>query len=325
VTFTATTTAAAGTYPITIKGVSGTLSASTIISLTVTAPSFSISAMPASLALPRGTTAHGSILLTPLGGFNSAVTLTASGLPAGVTFTAAAFSSTESSALTFTATAAAVSGSYSITINGGSGSLTAATKVTLTVPAAATGDTFVNLSSAYNVNALDQDNLPFTGVGLDGGLNGSATAYSATLVGVNQTVGGSSFFFGPANQLDAVSGQTVALPTGNFTSLKLLATGVNGAQFEQSFRVTYTDGTSTTINQSVSDWFTPSRFAGETTAMTMLHRVNGAGQIDNRTFYLYEYSLPLNSAKTVLSVTFPANRNVVVLAATLASTSAAVR
>jgi hypothetical protein len=325
VTFTATTTAAAGTYPITIKGVSGTLSASTIISLTVTAPSFSISAMPASLALPRGTTAHGSILLTPLGGFNSAVTLTASGLPAGVTFTAAAFSSTESSALTFTATAAAVSGSYSITINGGSGSLTAATKVTLTVPAAATGDTFVNLSSAYNVNALDQDNLPFTGVGLDGGLNGSATAYSATLVGVNQTVGGSSFFFGPANQLDAVSGQTVALPTGNFTSLKLLATGVNGAQFEQAFRVTYTDGTSTTINQSVSDWFTPSRFAGETTAMTMLHRVNGAGQIDNRTFYLYEYSLPLNSAKTVLSVTFPANRNVVVLAATLASTSAAVR
>jgi len=57
----------------------------------------------------------------------------------------------------------------------------------------------------------------------------------------------------------------------------------------------------------------------------MPYRDNGAGQIDNRTFYLYEYSLPLNSTKVVSSVTFPANRNVVVLAATLASASASVR
>jgi hypothetical protein len=101
-------------------------------------------------------------------------------------------------------------------------------------------------------------------------------------------------------------------------------TSVNGAQQAQSFKITYTDGTSTTLTQSLSDWFTPSNFPGETKALTMPHRVNAAGQIDNRTFTLYEYSLPLNSAKTVATVTFPPNRNVVILAATVATSTASV-
>jgi hypothetical protein len=105
----------------------------------------------------------------------------------------------------------------------------------------------------------------------------------------------------------------------------LLATGVNGAQTAQSFKVTYTDGTTVLVTQNVSDWFTPANYAGETTAFTMAHRDTGTGLLDNRTFYLYEYSITLNSAKTVASVTFPNNRNVVVLAATLATPASAVK
>jgi len=59
--------------------------------------------------------------------------------------------------------------------------------------------------------------------------------------------------------------------------------------------------------------------------MMMPYRDNGQGQIDNRTFNLYEYGFALNAGKTVASVTFPNNRNVVILAATLSSTSASVK
>jgi hypothetical protein len=53
---------------------------------------------------------------------------------------------------------------------------------------------------------------------------------------------------------DAVSNTTIPLPAGNYATLKLLGSAVNGKQANQSFVVTYTDGTTTTITQSLSDW-----------------------------------------------------------------------
>jgi hypothetical protein len=321
--FTTSANTPAGSYPVAIKGVSGSLSASTTITLTVLAPSFSLAFAPASINLPRGASAKAAVVITGASGFSGAVAFTAA-LPAGVTASFGALTSA-GVPVTFTASSTASAGAAAVTLTGISSTLSAATKFTLTVLAPAAGTSFVNLSPAYNVNAFDADGLPFTGAGLDGALNGSPTAYSAILLGAQQTIAGTSFYFGPANALDAVSGQTVALAAGQYTSLKLLATAVNGAQLAQSFKVTYTDGTSTTLTQSLSDWFTPSNFPGETKALTMPHRVNAAGQIDNRTFYLYEYNLTLNSAKTVATITFPSTRNVVVLAATLASFNASVR
>jgi hypothetical protein len=78
--------------------------------------------------------------------------------------------------------------------------------------------------------------------------------------------------------------------------------------------VTYTDGTTTTITQSLSDWFSPQSYAGESIVSTMAYRITQSGAADNRTFYLYGYSFAINSAKTVASITLPANRDVVVLA-----------
>ncbi len=322
-TLTAGTTAVAGTYALTVTGISGSLTASTPISLTVTTPSFTLAFAPASVAILRGSTAVGAAVVTGTNGFTGTVAFNASGLPAGVTALFGAPSAT-GYPVTLTAASTAPAGAYSVVLTGTSGTLSATAKFTLTVVAPTAGTTFVNLAPSYNVNGFDANSLPFTGVGLDGGSNGSPTAYSATLIGLQQTVAGTGFYFGPANALDAVSGKTVLLPTGQFTSLKFLATAVNGAQLAQSFKITYTDGTSTTITQSLSDWFTPGSYASETKGLTMAYRVNVAGQIDNRTFYLYEYSLPLNPAKTVASVTLPANRNVVLLAATLASATSSV-
>jgi hypothetical protein len=323
-TIAASSSALAGTYPVTITGVSGALTSRVTISVSITVPDFSVTFAPTGLTISPGQIAPGSLTIVPQGGFQGAVTLTATGLPAGVTAGFGAATSSGVVTVTFTASSTAGAGTFPVVIHAASGSLTHTTPLTLTVSLPAAGTSFVNLAAAYNVNALVIDGAPFTGPGIDGGLNGSSTAYSANLVGARQTVGGVIFSFGPANALDAVSGRTIALPAGKYSALKLLATAVNGSQAAQTFKVTYTDGTSTTVSQGVSDWFVPANFPGESRAMTMPYRDNGAGQRDNRTFNLYEYSIALNTVNTVASVTLPNNRNVVVLAATLVSSSGAV-
>jgi subtilase family serine protease len=323
-TFTASSTATTGTFNVTVTGVSGALSSSANISLAVVAPNFTLSFAGAGVALPRGSTATGAVTVTPQNGFNSPVSLTASGLPSGVTAAFGAVSS-GTSLVTFTAGSTVVAGSYPVTVNGVSGTLKSSASFNLTVLLPATGTSLVNLAPAYNINAMVMDGLPFAGGGLDGGLNGSSTAYSANLIGVQQTIRGMLFYFGPANTADAVSGKTVSLPSGQFSNINLLATGVNGNQVAQLFKVTYSDGTSSTFTQNLSDWFAPQNFAGETKAMTMPYRDNGQGQKDNRTFYLYQYTFALSANKTVVSVTLPNNRNVVILAASLTNATASNR
>jgi hypothetical protein len=324
-TFNASSTATVGTATVTVTGSSGALSSTTTIALTITAPNFTLSLLPATLGLLRGASAASMVTITAQNGFSSSVTLSASGLPSGVTAAFAASGNTGTSLVTFTASSTATVGSFPITLKGVSGALSSSASFTLTVMVPASGTSLVNLSPAYNINAMVMDGLPFAGGGLDGGLNGSSTAYSANLIGAQQTIGGALFYFGPANAPDAVSAKTVSLAPGQFSSISLLATGVNGSQLAQVFKVTYTDGTSSIFTQSLSDWFTPQAFSGETNAMAMLYRDNGQGQRDNRTFYLYEYKFVLNATKSVASITLPNNRNVVVLAATVSSATTSIR
>jgi hypothetical protein len=122
---------------------------------------------------------------------------------------------------------------------------------------------------------------------------------------------------GAAAVADAATGGNLPLPAGNFTALKVLAAAVGGNQANQTFTVTYTDGTVTVVPQSLSDWFTPQSYAGESKASTMAYRLLPTGAADNRTFYLYGYSFAINNTKTVASITLPAGRHVVVLAMTL--------
>jgi subtilase family serine protease len=313
---TASSAAVAGTSTITITGTNGTLKATTTVSLTVTVPSFTLGFTPAALSVPRGSSVSGTAVITPVNGFSAAITLTATGLPTGVTMTLGK-ATTTAIPVTFAALSTTVAGSYPVTLTGVSGAITSSAKVSLTVVAAQAGTSLVNLAPYYNVQGIAIDNQAFSGPGIDGASNGMAEAYSTTVLGLSQSIAGNTFYFGPANTLDTVSSQIVALPAGQFGALKLLATGVNGAQANQVFKVTYTDGTSTSTIQSLSDWFAPASYSGETTALATAYRDTGTGLLDHRTFYLYAYSLPLNSAKTVASVTLPSNRNVVVFAATL--------
>jgi hypothetical protein len=287
-------------------------------------PDFNLQATPASVSVTQGASGTSSIRVSSVNGFNSAVSLSASGVPSGVT---ASFSPTSvtppangnaSSTLTFTASASAATGTFSVTVSGASGSTTRTTSVSLTVNATGGGNgTVVSLGGAANVFGHFSDGTPVTNGGLDGGNN----AYSSNQFGATRTIGGVQFSFGAPNTANAAANTTITLPAGRFSSLRLLAAAVQGNQANQAFRVNFSDSTSTTFTQSVSDWFTPQNFPGETIAVTTNHRNTAGGTADNRTFLLYAYSFSLNSAKTVSSLTLPANRNVIVLAATLVAAS----
>ena len=114
---------------------------------------------------------------------------------------------------------------------------------------------------------------------------------------------------------DAVSSTTIPLPAGNYATLNLLGAAAHGAQTNQKFVVTYTDGTTTTITQSLSDWWGPPKnYSGESQVLKMPYLVTPTGATMNEVVYVYGYSFAINSAKTVKSLTLPDNRNVMVLA-----------
>jgi subtilase family serine protease len=104
-------------------------------------PSFTISSSPNSVTVSRGSTGTSTITITSAGGFNSATTLSASGLPSGVTATFSTnpvtppANGSATSTLTLTASSSATIGATTITINGTSGSSTHTTTIALTVNA----------------------------------------------------------------------------------------------------------------------------------------------------------------------------------------------
>jgi hypothetical protein len=152
-----------------------------------------------------------------------------------------------------------------------------------------------------------------------GGIDGAGNAYSAELLTSPVGWSGANFHLHLPNTKNAVTSATIALPQGKYLSVSLLGTGVNGAQAAQKFTVTYTDDTTQTFTQSLSDWREPQNYQGEAIAKSMSYSLNSAGKHDTGPVYLYEYTFSLNSAKTVASVTLPENPNVVVAAIDLAA------
>jgi kumamolisin len=131
-------TVAAGTYTITVTGTSGSTTETTTISLTVTAPSsgsFTLSVSPSSGYLDEGQEGYAVVTVTAAGGFDSAVTFTATGVPSGVTTSFSPTTVTGSGTTDFYLTVArtAKTGTYTITIKGTSGSLSASTTLTLQI------------------------------------------------------------------------------------------------------------------------------------------------------------------------------------------------
>ncbi len=317
----ATTSATpAGNQVLAVTGSSGGLVQTTYIKLAI--PDFTLQAMPSTVYVNQGGRATSSIAVQAVNGFAQSVMLTAAGLPAGVgavfsPSTTGSFSSLQVNATTIAETTAGTG----VTILGTAAHTTRIVPSLALAVSAAYGfcgtGTPIDLSPAYNVGAITTDGKTFTGGGLDGG----GYAFSESLLSPARVLSGVQFRFGNADVPDAVyaAGQTLALPQDKFTSLQLLATGVGGNQAAQPLLVTYSDGTTATLTQGFSDWFSPANDINEGEAVAMPYRNTAKGAQDARQFNLYGYTLVLDSAKTVKSLTLPTNRGVIILAATLTS------
>ena len=180
--------------------------------------------------------------------------------------------------------------------------------------------TIVGTTTAYNVNGIYADGQTFPQTG---GLDDDGNAYSSNLLGTSVTWNGTTYILGPMNGPDAWQNVVVQLPAGSYSTLNFLGNAVNGNLASQNFIVTYSDNSTTTYTQSISDWFTPQYYARESVAATTTYRDMYNGNKDDQTFLLYGYSFAINPKKIVKSLTLPApvsaDHVVVVLAIALSS------
>ena len=318
----ATTSATpAGSLLVTVSGSSEGISQTAYIQLAL--PDFGLTLSPTTLYLNQNDFTTATVTASPENGFTGRVKMSFTGtLPTGVA--AVLFPDrkpADTNTLALAADKDALTGIGNlVAVTAESGNITQSFSSAQLAISAATGKwgdgVPVDLTSAYNINAFDSDGTNFTAAG---GLAGFA--YSSNLLTPSRVLNGFLFNFGKPNITNAIAsaGQVISLPDGRFSTLQLLASGINGNQSAQPLVVTYTDGTTTQFTQSFSDWFSPSNNLREAEAVAMPYRDVQDGTQDSRPFNLYGYAFLLDSSKHVKSLTLPNNPSVIVLAATLAN------
>jgi hypothetical protein len=294
-----------------------TVGATATIKAIAAASGYSLSAVgSATYTISAPPAAAAPTLSLPAATYSQAQTVTLADSTAGavIYYTTDGSTPTTSSAVYSTALTVSATTTVNAFAAASGYSNSAVTSATYTIATSgSTGTSPVSLAAASNVYAIGTNGVRVT----NGGLDTWGFAYSSNLLGSTVTWSGVTFNLGTAGTADAVSNTTITLPAVNSAKLYLLATAVNGNHPNQTFVLTYTDGTTTTLTQSVSDWYAPQNYTGESIAVTMAYRINQYGVIDNHVADLYGYSFAIDATKTVKSLTLPASRNIVVLAVTL--------
>ena len=269
VNFFSQTSTPAGTTNISIVGTDGSVTHSATLALTTGSGTagFTLAASPTSVALTQGSTATDTISVTDTGGFTGAVTLSASGLPSGVTAAFGTNPTTGSSVVTFTATSSATPGAYTVTINGASGSTTASTTLALSVAAQSQGSFTLKasastLSVAQGASGTDtitvSDVSPFSGSvsfaasGMPSGVTASfsptsSATSSVVTLSVASSVATGSYpitITGTSGTLTASTSITLTVTSGSSGSFTLAAS---------SSSVTVAQGASGTDTITVAD------------------------------------------------------------------------
>ncbi len=256
-TLAASSTAATGTFNVTINGSGGGLNRSTTLSLTVNqtqTPNFTLSASPSSLTINRGASGTSAIAINRSGGFTSGVTLSATGLPSGVTATFNPVSTTGgSSTLTLAASSAAATGMTSVTINGTGGGLTRSTTLILTINAPPTGNGGVTVTPAVTTNSpwYNEEVIRLDNAASLTALSVTITIQRTTGVGFNgmyNTVGGQ---IQQGNTITATAityqftlapGQTLGPGTGRTFAAQTSGSGTLHPTAGDTWVVSYTTG-----------------------------------------------------------------------------------
>ena len=146
----------------------------------ISTPGFGLTASPTTVSVLQGGTGTSTIASTVLNGFNSAISLSATGQPAGVTvtFSPTSITGAGTSTITFAASASVAAGTYRITVTGTSGSVTESVALALTVSKPPTGYTISASPTTISVAQGSSGTTTITSV-ISGAFN-SAISLEAT-------------------------------------------------------------------------------------------------------------------------------------------------
>ena len=279
----------------------------------------SASISPGTVYLAPGASATVKLSLQSLGGA-STVGWTANAA-SGVTVTPASGSlsvpAAGSASASLSVTAGDTDGDYTVSVSFTSSS-GQVIPVQLTVVVARPGD----LAPYYNLTGISADGSPTT-ANYDGdGFSYSQQALTAAGLapGASVTSGGISYTMpaATAGQPDAVAaaGQTVPVSTpSGASSIGFLGSAVNAGTTGASgtVTVTYTDGTTATATLGMSDWTLGGGSGkpqfGNVTVATLPYRNSTDGTKQTISTYLFAATIPIDSSKTVASITLPATVN----------------
>jgi len=276
------------------------------------------SASPATLYMQPGATATATLSDTSLTSSAQTVSWTASassGVTASPTSGTLSVPANGTASTPVTITAGSTDGDYTVTFDLTSSAGTIE-PVQVAVVVAKPGD----LAPYYDLSGISSD-----GVASNANYDGDGFSYSQQALaadgitpGGTVTSGGLSYTWpsAPAGQPDAVSagGQTIPVsePAGA-TQIGFLGSAANAGTTGASgtVTITYTDGTTSTATLGMSDWTldagSGSPQFGDVTVATTPYRdaTDGSSQAINT--YVFADTVPVDSSKTVASVTLPAN------------------
>jgi cellulose 1,4-beta-cellobiosidase len=241
-TFTVSSAAVPGAYPLTVTGTgNGTTETSSLLLTVVSAPNFTITASSATVNLPVGTNPTDTFTVTFLGGLTGSVSVSATGLPSGMQ---ANFSPSSVNApggtivANFNAQTSTPAGSYPIQIVGTNGTITRSTTITVIVPG--TGFTLAPSATSLSVKqgSSGTDTITVTD------LSGFTGTVSFTASGLPSGVTAS---FSPASSTTSSVLTLTASSTATLGSFTVTVTGTSGST---------TATTSLTLNVTSSTGFT---------------------------------------------------------------------
>jgi phospholipase C len=323
-TLTASSSAPVGSYAVTVTGVGGGVTQTVSLTLAVTAGTgtgFSLAANPTSAAAAPGSSTTSTITSTLIGGFSSAVALSASGLPSGVTasFTPASLAAPGSgtSTLTLTASGSAVAGTYTVTVTGTGGGATETAIVSFTV-SAASGATFTLTTSPTSVSVGQGGSGTSTITStISGGFNGSITFSDSGLpTGVTAS-------FAPATIAAPGSGSTTLTLTasssaaaGSYT-VNIIGTGTGGVVQNIALPLTVTAASSNLVQNpgfetgSFSGWTsgggiapTPSTQQTHSGSWSALLGAITTPEVNGDSFVYQTIAIPSSATKATLNFSY---------------------
>jgi predicted alpha-1,2-mannosidase len=216
--------------------------------------------------------------------------------------------------VTITAPRGTKAGSYKVTVTA---TMTGAAKVTstTTVVVGKTEGCVIQTSTSCAVDlssAYDNDGVATVAAPAEGNFDGLGYSYDAaqlpaagptTLAGVTYQAPSTA---GTDPNFVQAKGQAVTLPGGKFSSLDVVGAASNGdtGTSGRTAVITYTDGSTDTVDLHFTDWGSRTPADGNTVAATMASRLSANGP-NSVAVSLFHATIPLNDRKSVRAITLP--------------------